>query len=110
MKMTDHQKETVLKAQNEALTEKQMDFTQYVPYHMQVVNSVAIDTDTYQREVEDDKVRDIVADFNEYIANEPKLSYRNGKYLPSTVSTRLRQERGLTEIKTATLFAKSFSV
>ena len=26
------------------------------------------------------------------------------------VSTRLRQERGLTEIKTATLFAKSFSV
>ena len=74
MKMTDHQRATVLKAQNEALTEKQMDFTQYVPYHMQVVNSVAIDTDTYQREVEEDKVRDIVADFNEYIANEPKLS------------------------------------
>ena len=43
--MTDHQRATVLKAQNEALTEKQMDFTQYVPYHMQVVNSVAIDTD-----------------------------------------------------------------
>lgn len=80
MKMTDHQRVTVLKAQNEALTEKQMDFTQYVPYHMQVVNSVAIDTDTYQREVEEDKVRDIVAGFNEYIANEPKLSYRNGKY------------------------------
>lgn len=80
MKMTDHQRATVLKAQNEALTEKQMDFTQYVPYHMQVVNSVAIDTDTYQREVEEDKVRDIVAGFNEYIANEPKLSYRNGKY------------------------------
>ncbi len=80
MKMTDHQRATVLKAQNEALTEKQMDFTQYVPYHMQVVNSVAIDTDTYQREVEDDKMRDIVAGFNEYIANEPKLSYRNGKY------------------------------
>ena len=47
MKMTGHQRETVLKAQNEALTEKQMDFTQYVPYHMQVVNSVAINTDTY---------------------------------------------------------------
>ena len=47
MKMTDHQRATVLKAQNEALTEKQMDFTQYVPYHVQVVNSVAIDTDTY---------------------------------------------------------------
>ena len=30
MKMTDHQKETVLKAQNEALTEKQMDFTHIV--------------------------------------------------------------------------------
>ena len=42
MKMTDHQRATVLKAQNEALTEKQMDFTQYVPYHMQVVNSVVI--------------------------------------------------------------------
>ena len=37
-------------------------------------------TACYQREVEDDKVRDIVAGFNEYIANEPKLSYRNGKY------------------------------
>lgn len=56
------------------------DFSKFVPYDMQVVNSSKIDTATYQREIEEDKVGKIVAEFNEYIANEPKLSFRDGKF------------------------------
>ncbi len=34
----------------------------------------------YQRGVERKRVEMIAADFNEYVANEPKVSFRNGKY------------------------------
>lgn len=47
----------------------------------------------YQREVEDDKVRDIVAGFNEYIANEPKLSYRMLKSATYTSAEYLSYEQ-----------------
>lgn len=57
-----------------------LDFNHYVKYQMQVVNSADIDIDTYQRERKEKKVDRIVAEFDEYIANEPKLSYRDGKY------------------------------
>ena len=49
-------------------------------YKMVRVNSADIDTATYQRKLDKNKVRRIAAEFDERIANEPKLSYRDGKY------------------------------
>ena len=34
----------------------------------------------YQREIKNERVKRIVKDFDERIANEPKVSYRDGKY------------------------------
>lgn len=44
------------------------------------VNSAEIDTTTYQRTLNKNKVKRIAAEFDERIANEPKLSFRDGKY------------------------------
>ena len=35
----------------------------------------------YQRGVERKRVELIVAHFNEYVANEPKVSFRNGQFI-----------------------------
>ena len=51
-----------------------------LPYEMALVNSADIDTTTYQRTLNRSKVRRIAAEFDERVANEPKLSYRDGKY------------------------------
>lgn len=51
-----------------------------LPYKMVCVNSGDIDTTTYQRKLNKSKVKRIAAEFDERVANEPKLSYRNGKY------------------------------
>lgn len=51
-----------------------------LPYEMALVNSADIDTTTYQRTLNRNKVRRIAAEFDERVANEPKLSYRDGKY------------------------------
>lgn len=51
-----------------------------LPYKMAYVNSSEIDTTTYQRKLDKNKVKRIVAEFDERIANEPKLSYRDGRY------------------------------
>ena len=52
------------------------------PYQMLVLHSKVLiyPREIYQRGVERKRVEMIAADFNEYIANEPKISFRNGKY------------------------------
>ena len=39
-----------------------------------------IPRESYQRELSPDRVKRIVKDFDERIANEPKVSYRSGHY------------------------------
>lgn len=51
-----------------------------IPYKMEELDSSQIDTATYQRGLNRKKVERIAAEFNERIANEPKVSYRDGKY------------------------------
>ena len=50
------------------------------PYQMLVLHSKVLiyPREIYQRGVERKRVEMIAADFNEYIANEPKISFRNG--------------------------------
>ena len=52
------------------------------PYQMLVLHSKMLicPCELYQRDVQRKRVEIIAADFNEYIANEPKVSFRNGKY------------------------------
>ena len=52
------------------------------PYQMRVIHSSKLiyPREIYQRGVERKRVEMIAADFNEYIANEPKVSFRDGKY------------------------------
>lgn len=75
----------------------------------------------YQRELNGNRVAKIVASFNEMVANEPKVSYRNGKYYvfdgQHTIAARkflngnndlpilCKVYRGLTEQDEAFLFA-----
>lgn len=51
-----------------------------LPYKMVIVNSAEINTTTYQRKLDKNKVKRIAAEFDERVANEPKLSFRGGKY------------------------------
>ena len=52
------------------------------PYQMMVIHSSKLiyPREVYQRRVHRSQVELIAADFNEYIANEPKVSFRNGRY------------------------------
>lgn len=52
------------------------------PYQMLVLHSKMLiyPRELYQRGVQRKRVEMIAADFNEYVANEPKVSFRNGKY------------------------------
>ena len=43
-------------------------------------NMLIYPRELYQRGVQRKRVEMIAADFNEYVANEPKVSFRNGKY------------------------------
>lgn len=51
-------------------------------YKMMVLDSSEIiaPREHYQREIKNQRVKRIVKDFDERIANEPKVSYRDGKY------------------------------
>ena len=50
-------------------------------YQLRWINSrLLLSSKDYQREKKDPQIASIVADFSEYIANEPKVSVRNGKY------------------------------
>ena len=52
------------------------------PYQLSVVHSSKLiyPREIYQRGVERKRVELIARDFNEYIVNEPKVSFRNGRY------------------------------
>ena len=52
------------------------------PYQMMVIHSSKLiyPREVYQRRVHRSQVELIATDFNEYIANEPKVSFRNGRY------------------------------
>ena len=51
-------------------------------YREMTINSsqLIIPRETYQRELNPERVRKIVKEFDERVANEPKVSCRNGKY------------------------------
>ena len=49
-------------------------------YEYKTVNTKDIFVDTYQRKLDRNKVRKIVANFNNNIMNPIKVSYRDGKY------------------------------
>ncbi len=51
-------------------------------YNMMVLDSDQLNVPRrdYQRDKEDEKVSEIVADWDERVANEPKVSYRDGQY------------------------------
>ena len=52
------------------------------PYQLSVIHSskLVYPRELYQRGVERKRVELIARDFNEYIVNEPKVSFRNGRY------------------------------
>ena len=52
------------------------------PYQLMVIHSSKLiyPRELYQRGVQCERVAKIAEDFNEYIANEPKVSYRDGKF------------------------------
>ena len=52
------------------------------PYQLMVIHSSKLiyPREIYQRGVERKRVELIARDFNEYIVNEPKVSFRNGRY------------------------------
>lgn len=69
-------------------------------YVMQFINSSALNilvTD-YQRELNEARVNKIVASFNEMVANEPKVSYRDGSYYvfdgQHTIAARVMRNNG----------------
>ncbi len=91
-------------------------------YKLMEINSRDLEIpDEYQRRLNTDRVARIVAGFDERIANEPKVSYRNGRYYvfdgQHTVSARKRMNGnvdlpilckvyyGMSETEEALLFA-----
>ena len=84
-----------------------------------------IPRNTYQRELNTDRVHKIVKQFDERVANEPKVSYRDGRYYvfdgQHTIAARVERNGGkplmilckvyygLTEKEEARLFAVSSS-
>lgn len=51
-------------------------------YKLMTINTKQIEVprEKYQRDINDPRIRKIAKDFDERIANEPKVSYRDGKY------------------------------
>ena len=92
-------------------------------YTLQMINSKNLKVlgEDYQRELNEGRVAKIVASFNELVANEPKVSFRNGRYYifdgQHTVAARIvlngnkdlpilcKVYHGLTEQDEALLFA-----
>ena len=52
----------------------------HLVYNLERINTAKINTTRYQRTLDKKKVDRIVANFDERVANEPKVSVRNGKY------------------------------
>lgn len=57
-------------------------FNVATPYQMVVIHSSKLiyPRELYQRGIQRKRVELIARDFNEYTANEPKISFRNGRY------------------------------
>ena len=57
------------------------------PYQLSVIHSSKLiyPREIYQRGVERKRVELIARDFNEYIVNEPKVSFRNGRYFTYSI-------------------------
>ena len=49
------------------------------------INKLIYPREIYQRGVERKRVELIARDFNEYIVNEPKVSFRNGRYFTYSI-------------------------
>ena len=95
-----------------------------IPYDLMYVNSaeILVPIEDYQRELKMSEVTDIVNDFNEDIANEPKLAFYDGHYYvfdgQHTIAARLVRNHNkpldilckvyydLTRQQAAALFAK----
>jgi hypothetical protein len=92
-------------------------------YRMEMIDSAKLEVlrDDYQKQLNKKRVAQIVTDFDERIANEPKVSYRDGHYYvfdgQHSVSSRIllngghlpilcKVYRGLTEEDEALLFAE----
>ncbi len=62
-------------------------------------SQLEIPRNAYQRHLNENKVRKIVKSFDEKVANEPKVSYRNGRYYvfdgQHTVAARVQMNGGL---------------
>lgn len=69
------------------------------PYQMRVIHSSKLiyPREIYQRGVQRKRVELIAADFNEYVANEPKISFRNGKYYVVDLQLPCREQHHGTE-------------
>lgn len=52
------------------------------PYEMRTIDTgvLIIPRDTYQRPLQSDEVKEIIAKFDIHLMNEPKVSFRDGKY------------------------------
>lgn len=63
----------------------------------------------YQRVLRTRKVAEISATFSEYVANEPKVSYRDGRYHVLTARTPSKRVSPATEVVTSRFSARSFT-
>ena len=81
------------------------------PYQLSVIHSSKLiyPREIYQRGMERKRVELIARDFNEYIVNEPKVSFRNGRYYVM-VSTPSRAASSSTAARTARSSARSTPV
>ena len=70
------------------------------PYQMVVIHSSKLiyPRELYQRGIQRKRVELIAKDFNEYTANEPKVSFRNGRYYV-TASTPLKRVSCATAVR-----------
>ena len=94
------------------------------PYKEMVIDSSKLEVprNTYQRDQKLRQIKDISKDFDERVANEPKVSYRDGRYFvfdgQHTIAARVHRNGGnplpilckvyfgMTEKEEALLFAK----
>ena len=81
-------------------------------YNMERINTANIITTRYQRTLDKKKVDRIVANFDERVANEPKVSLRNGKYYvfdgQHTIAARKKLNGGKDLLILCKVFAECF--
>ena len=70
------------------------------PYQLSVIHSSKLiyPREIYQRGVERKRVELIARDFNEYIVNEPKVSFRNGRYYVMDFSSKVSSANAIVNI------------